>query len=49
MCGCQPSFVCSRCAGDPKQDWRLLDEGDDQPREQREHDDAAKDGDGWPE
>lgn len=23
MCGCEALYVCSRCAGDPKQDWRM--------------------------
>lgn len=38
MCGCEPSFVCTRCAGDLRQDYRLLLELDpgDVEREQRE-------------
>lgn len=23
MCACEPTFVCSRCADDPRQDWRM--------------------------
>ena len=39
MCGCEPSFVCSRCAGDLKQDYRLLLEPD--PAELREEEKYA--------
>ncbi len=33
MCACEPGYVCSRCAGDPQQDYREL------------NDDAADDAD----
>jgi len=39
MCGCEwNSPPCSRCAGDPRQDWRL--EHDPDPAE--EHDDEQR-------
>lgn len=37
MCGCTESFVCSRCAGDLKQDWRL-----EFKQDQREDDEARR-------
>ena len=34
MCGCEPNFVCSRCTGDLRQDWRMQHTQD--PREVEE-------------
>ena len=34
VCSCDWNFQCSRCAGDPRQDWRL--EHDPDPAEERD-------------
>lgn len=42
MCGCEPGFVCTRCTGDPRQDWRMLVDGDEPERWQQEQEDAER-------
>ncbi len=36
MCGCEDSFVCSRCAGDPRQDYRMAFQRDEEDEAKRD-------------
>lgn len=46
MCSCEPTFVCSRCSGDPRQDWRLAFEADPADDAERRWHDAILASDG---
>lgn len=35
MCGCGPTFVCARCSGDYRHDWRVAFDPEPESTEER--------------